>query len=427
MKKQSIIQKYKGLSFATAAEKIGKAYPNRDFDLTEKASYEVELEQLIQHQEEKKALVEAKQNQYKYGSKIKYEWGTDENGLPKKTYSTLSDQPLTGIQDAINYQGQINNMNPGQISYPNTWAETPRPQDNIQPLNTLNIPPMGFNGPPKPFTGQVDTLKSGIGIVNPNMVNVDESKVSTYTRDANGDITGTESALEKKKREMSAYTPALIGQGLSTAINAGILAKGYDKVAPVENPYESEVKNLMANRSVDTTAQENAILSSYNAARANLNNVRSANVRNALDANLMNATQDNMASNRLNEQQVNLGLKGDYANVLNNLGQQKAQSRTYAEDMTARNKGVFENNLSAFGADIAEDSKFFTDKKQNEVFNKLKSDILSSKYADFGLNPDLYKRLSEGKTTDEDIVILNKAYGQDATKVLIDGFKYKPQ
>ena len=90
--------------------------------------------------------------------------------------------------------------------------------------------------------------------------------------------------------------------------------------------------------------------------------------------------------------------------------------------MTARNKGNFQSNLSAFGASVADNSKFFTTSKLNEIQNKLMGDILNSKYSNIGLNTEVVQRLSQGKLTPDDITILKTAYGNEAATQLIKKF-----
>lgn len=371
MKNKSVLEKYKGLTVAQAAEKISKKYPNRDFDLTQKNSYELELNTLNQHQERLKLVEQAKEviTQFKKGGVLpKYGGGTNdltEPAVPKAV------NPFAGML------GRVPNIAP---------LSTP-----MAPISSMQV-----------TTGPLDSVRS-----------------SDYTK---GPLDSTATPITTG-RELSAYTPALIGQGLSTALNIGLLAGGYDKVAPSTNPYESEVKNLMASRSIDTTQQRNQILSAYNAAREGLSGARSANVRNALDANLMNVTQDSLAQSKLQEQQINLGLKGDYANTLNSLGQQKAAAQFAADELTAQNKGQFESNVSAVGAGLADSAKFFTTQKLNTIQNKLYADIVSTKYQNFGLNKEVVDRLSQGKLTPDDIIIIKKAYGEAAGEELIKRFE----
>ena len=247
-KNKSNIEKFKGMSFSQVAQKIQKKYPNASTDLTQKAALEKELGDLVKHQTNVRMATQMEESlkQFKNGGELpKYILGTNDLGDPEKQNRQFS-----------------------------TYAMSP-----LDPLPQIN-----------PFKPDL-TLNSA---QNTNPLIIDNNSGMLTPKDA-----------PRIKKEGSAYTPALIGQGISTALNAGILADGYDKVAPVDNPYESQIKQLMGDRGIDTTQQRNQILSQYNAAKANLGNARSANVQQALGANLMNVTQDSLAQSKLQEQQLN--------------------------------------------------------------------------------------------------------------------------
>ena len=183
-------------------------------------------------------------------------------------------------------------------------------------------------------------------------------------------------------------------------INAAILAGGYDKVAPNNNKYEDEVRTTMQDRNIDMTSVQNRIQGAFNAGRENLKNARSANVRNAFDQNLAVGAMQQTADASLQEQQMNNQYKGDYANVINNLGMQDVQARNLSDELTARNKGQFQSNLSQFGANVAENSKFFTKLKANDKMNSMYLDIINQTSNDFQIDPELLGKLKQGKFSD---------------------------
>lgn len=363
MKNKSIIDKYKGSgkSFAEISEEISKKYPRRDYNLLEKKSFEQELK-LLQEQQEIMKLNENMKNVFKYGGMLKKKY---ENG------SVLTD-PET---------------NP----------------TNTDPKTKL----------PDPERLQIWSDKLPIGVMK-----------WMSEQDKKNTVTSTSQKSDEKQTDTgkSAYTPALIGQGISTALNLGILAKGYDKSDPATNPFESQALRQLQERGIDTTEQRNQIMSAFNAGRQNLQNVRSANVRNALEANLMNVTGEQLAKSKMAEQAQNLQYKGDLANALGSFGQQRAQARLAAEELTARDKGQFLSNLSALGASTAESAKFFTEKNLNKINNDLLLKILSEKYTMFRTNPELGKRLAEGKVTEKDLVELQELFGEN-TGMILDKFE----
>jgi hypothetical protein len=400
---KNTIEKYKGLTFAEASMKISKKYANKETDFIEKASYEKEMEDLTNHQTNVRMATEMKEQlkQFKKGGTLpKYPHGTPHNGLPQ------AEDPWNGVNPNLPFidnpfQGMINELPQSTLVNPPVPPTLPQKGKKMIPgqmpvLGQRGVNPISTTQATVPQVGQI-----------PFKVNVDESNVSTQPRGSG---------------EMSAYTPALIGQGISTAINAGILAKGYDKVAPVDNPYESQVINNMASRGIDTTQQRNQILSAYNAAKESLSNARSANVQQALGTNLMNVTQSNLADSKLNEQQLNNQYKADFAQTLGSLGQQKASAQVYSEDMTARNKGTWQSELSKLGTSVADSAKFFTEKNLNTINNDMLLSILNQKYPSIKIDESFATRLSQGKTTPQDFLMLKQTLGDVAANNIIKKF-----
>lgn len=384
MKKKSLKEKYGGMDFASISKAIDKKFKNKDTDLIEKKSFEMEMAELEDLQTQARTIdkMTTALKEFKKGGTLpKYNKGTEDplSVPPGVDPWSFADVTPTVPVPPVDYGTRPDTINSFVKSQLNTGMQPPVYDNEI-----------------KPRTGPM-TIDNNFGMSKP-------------------------SDAPKLGGEGSAYTPALIGQGISTLLNAGLLVGGYDKAAPVDNPNEASVTNLMANRNIDTTQQTNAILSAYNAARSNLSNARSANVRNALDANLMNTTQDSLAESNLNQQQINNQYASDLASTLNNLGQQKVSAQNLSNELTARNKGQFQSNLSAFGASVADNSKFFTTSKLNEIQNKMLGDILNNKYSDVGLNKDVVARLSEGKPTPDDIIVLKNAYGEEAANVIIKKF-----
>jgi hypothetical protein len=362
MKNKSVIDKYRG---------SGKSFAEISEKISKKyprRDYDLiekkSFEQelkLLQQEQEKMKLNNEIKNMFKYG------------GMLKKKYQE------GGVMDE-------NTSNVTEVSDPITLDKLPiKPIKPIKPIQS-NLP--------KSIQDRIDQ----------------STKITTEQEEPN---------------EFSAYTPALIGQGLSTALNLGILAKGYDKSEPVTNPYESQALRNLQERSTDTTEQRNQILSAYNAARQNLGNVRSANVRNALETNLMNTVSSNLAQTKMVEQERMNQYKADLANALGSFGQQKAQARLAAEELTARDKGQYLSNISALGASTAESAKFFTEKNLNAINNDLLLKILAEKNPTFNINSELGKRMREGKLLKGDLVELQKLYGKEEGTALFEKFQIK--
>lgn len=110
------------------------------------------------------------------------------------------------------------------------------------------------------------------------------------------------------------------------------------------NPYESQIRSTMANRKFDISPakraiRENGSISNYNAANYNPNT----------GANLAYRLQSQIAANKAiadlysTASNVNNQYAGEYANTLNNLGQQRVQATNMAVDMNAKSRAVARN------------------------------------------------------------------------------------
>lgn len=110
------------------------------------------------------------------------------------------------------------------------------------------------------------------------------------------------------------------------------------------NPYESQIRQTMANRKSDISSakraiRENRSISNYNAANYNPNT----------GANLAYRLQSQIAANKAiadlysTASNVNNQYAGEYANTLNNLGQQRVQATNMAVDMNAKSRAAARN------------------------------------------------------------------------------------
>lgn len=110
------------------------------------------------------------------------------------------------------------------------------------------------------------------------------------------------------------------------------------------NPYESQIRQTMANRKFDISSakraiRENRSISNYNAANYNPNT----------GANLAYRIQSQVAANKAisdlysTASNVNNQYKADYASTLNSLGQQRVNATNMAVDMNAKSRAVARN------------------------------------------------------------------------------------
>lgn len=133
--------------------------------------------------------------------------------------------------------------------------------------------------------------------------------------------------------DLAALTPVLS--------NLGTTAESFDTVY---NPYSSQILSTMAGRKYDITPvrraiRENRAISNYNASQSNTNT----------GANMAYRLQSQVAADKaiadLYSQKSNIEnqYKGEYANTLNNLGQQFVSARNMSTDLNARSRDAARN------------------------------------------------------------------------------------
>lgn len=118
----------------------------------------------------------------------------------------------------------------------------------------------------------------------------------------------------------------------------------------VTNPYSGTIRSTLAKRRANIndileSNSRNRAISNYNLSQLNTNTGSSLAART--QAAVANATADSAAYTQASN--INNQYLGDYANMLNNLGQQFVQSQTLTNDLNARNRASARN----FGASTA--------------------------------------------------------------------------
>lgn len=163
-------------------------------------------------------------------------------------------------------------------------------------------------------------------------------------------ITSTESTEEKPATSTTGKNNWLSGVGnlfTDIAALAPTISNMYAKPETFNatyNPYESQIRQTMANRKFDISSakraiRENRSISNYNAANYNPNT----------GANLAYRLQSQIAANKAiadlysTASNVNNQYAGEYANTLNNLGQQRVQATNMAVDMNAKSRAAARN------------------------------------------------------------------------------------
>lgn len=163
-------------------------------------------------------------------------------------------------------------------------------------------------------------------------------------------ITSTGSTEEKPATRATGKNNWLSGVGnlfTDTAALAPTISNMYAKPETFNatyNPYESQIRQTMANRKFDISPakraiRENRSISNYNAANYNPNT----------GANLAYRLQSQIAANKAiadlysTASNVNNQYAGEYANTLNSLGQQRVNATNMAVDLNARSRAAARN------------------------------------------------------------------------------------
>lgn len=163
-------------------------------------------------------------------------------------------------------------------------------------------------------------------------------------------ITSTGSTEEKPATSTTGKNNWLSGVGnlfTDTAALAPTISNMYAKPETFNatyNPYESQIRQTMANRKFDISPAKRAIRENRS-----ISNYNAANYNPSTGANLAYRLQSQIAANKAiadlysTASNVNNQYAGEYANTLNNLGQQRVQATNMAVDMNAKSRAVARN------------------------------------------------------------------------------------
>lgn len=313
--------------------------------------------------------------------------------FPKRIFGPLINNK--GITDAVksardtkpsvtstNYTGD-SNMNPLSIGSPTTGAWFSYPTQMIDAITYANDEPIAVDIPLLPIeseptltntytnasnkqvtktpstTGSVTTKQTTkpnitktttqrlseptIPLVNTSMAIDWEDIVTPVNIPTSADEATKKRALGKPK---SGYSPDWLSLA-PTVYNTLQSLRGPEEEPLVLNPYAGAVRSTMARRRMNIEPARLA-----NSRSRAISNYNLANINANTGANLAARTQaavDEYASNAnmyATKQNADNAYLGEYANTLNNLGQQFVQSENMYNDLNARNRAAARN----FGA-----------------------------------------------------------------------------
>lgn len=306
-----------------------------------------------------------------FGPLINNKGITDAVKSARDTKPSVTSTNYTGDSNVGKVFNRSTSMNPLSIDSPTTGAWFSYPTQMIDAITYANDEPIAVDIPLLPnasnkqvtktpsTTGSVTTKQTTkpnitkattqrlseptIPLVNTSMAIDWEDIVTPVNIPTSADEATKKRALGKPK---SGYSPDWLSLA-PTVYNTLQSLRGPEEEPLVLNPYAGAVRSTMARRRMNIEPVRLA-----NSRSRAISNYNLANINANTGANLAARTQaavDEYASNAnmyATKQNADNAYLGEYANTLNNLGQQFVQSENMYNDLNARNRAAARN----FGA-----------------------------------------------------------------------------
>ena len=307
-RRNNVKSRHNEVSFASAAQKIGAKYKDRDFNSFEKNGFLNEMSQLVAIQDVARSKEQARASisDYRTPREVsKYGFGTPVAGLTNVPNAEMDLSNPMG--NALSLYGDARGYDLSGANY-----------TKMAPVNSL--PTRKFEMP------QAAPMK-----LPPSPLGTDVA------------ITGATGAGTEGMGK-SIYNPLAIGKGLEFLSKVALTASGATKIGQETNPYEDQIRNMIGSRAFNNDALVNNILGDQNAANASASGINNIGVQQALRQNATSQGMQVNSQNQLTMQQGNNQLAGENAQILNNLGQQRVASANYQEQLN--NQGLASQQLS---------------------------------------------------------------------------------
>ena len=241
----------------------------------------------------------------------------------------------TQMIDAITYAN--NEPIESEPTLTNTYTNASNKQVTKTPSTTGSVTTKQTTKPNITKTTTQRLSEPTMPLVNTSMTIDWDDVVTPVNIPASADEATKKRALSKPK---NGYSPDWLSLA-PTVYNALQSLRGPEEEPLVLNPYAGAVRSTMARRRMNIEPARLA-----NSRSRAISNYNLANINANTGANLAARTQaavDEYASNAnmyATKQNADNAYLGEYANTLNNLGQQFVQSRTLANDLNAKNRAA---------------------------------------------------------------------------------------
>lgn len=286
-----------------------------------------------------------------FGPLINNKGITDAVKSARDTKPSVTSTNYTGDSNVGKVFNRSTSMNPLSIGSPieseptltNTYTNASNKQVTKTPSTTGSVTTKQTTKPNITKTTTQRLSEPTIPLVNTSMAIDWEDIVTPVNIPTSADEATKKRALGKPK---SGYSPDWLSLA-PTVYNTLQSLRGPEEEPLVLNPYAGAVRNTMARRRMNIEPARLA-----NSRSRAISNYNLANINANTGANLAARTQaavDEYASNAnmyATKQNADNAYLGEYANTLNNLGQQFVQSENMYNDLNARNRAAARN----FGA-----------------------------------------------------------------------------
>ena len=258
----------------------------------------------------------------------------------RNTKPSATSMDYTGDTNISKVFNRSTSMNPLSIGSPTTASNK---QVTKTPSTTGSVTTKQTTKPNITKTTTQRLSEPTIPLVNTSMTIDWDDVVTPVNIPASADEATKKRALSKPK---NGYSPDWLSLA-PTVYNALQSLRGPEEEPLVLNPYAGAVRSTMARRRMNIEPARLA-----NSRSRAISNYNLANINANTGANLAARTQaavDEYASNAnmyATKQNADNAYLGEYANTLNNLGQQFVQSENMYNDLNARNRAAARN----FGA-----------------------------------------------------------------------------
>lgn len=286
-----------------------------------------------------------------FGPLINNKGITDAVKSARDTKPSVTSTNYTGDSNVGKVFNRSTSMNPLSIGSPieseptltNTYTNASNKQVTKTPSTTGSVTTKQTTKPNITKTTTQRLSEPTIPLVNTSMAIDWEDIVTPVNIPTSADEATKKRALGKPK---SGYSPDWLSLA-PTVYNTLQSLRGPEEEPLVLNPYAGAVRSTMARRRMNIEPARLA-----NSRSRAISNYNLANINANTGANLAARTQaavDEYASNAnmyATKQNADNAYLGEYANTLNNLGQQFVQSENMYNDLNARNRAAARN----FGA-----------------------------------------------------------------------------